>query len=405
MTSAQAKTLLLAFIVTAFAGSLISFPEISLEASIRGLNMWWEIVFPSLLPFFIVSEMMIGLGVVSFIGFLLEPLMRPLFKVPGAGGFVWAMAMASGFPSGAKLTARLRQSGKLTQIEAERLVCFTNSSNPLFIVGAVAVGFFHDPQLGLLLAVAHYGGNLLVGLTMRLYHPKQEITPASASSFSLSSAFAAMHEAREEDGRPVGKLMGDAVISSIHTLLMIGGFIILFSVLNKVLFYLNVTSVLAAGAAAVLSLVNLPSELSVPFIAGVFEITLGSQMISQIDTADLLQQVIVVSFVLAFSGLSVHAQVASILAETDIRFRPFLTARLLHGLYSAGLAFLLWKPIYEPAFHSEDTEPVISLPHAASSLWERVLENLQHIGPVVTISMLMIYIVIYVADNKQKYKS
>ena len=66
--------------------------------------MWWEIVFPSLLPFFIVSEMLIGFGVVKFIGVLLEPFMRPLFKVPGVGGFVWAMGMASGFPAGAKFT-------------------------------------------------------------------------------------------------------------------------------------------------------------------------------------------------------------------------------------------------------------------------------------------------------------
>ena len=33
--------------------------------------------------------------------------MRPLFRVPGVGGFVWAMGMASGFPAGAKFTARL----------------------------------------------------------------------------------------------------------------------------------------------------------------------------------------------------------------------------------------------------------------------------------------------------------
>lgn len=92
--------------------------------------------------FFIVSEILIGFGVVHFLGVLLEPFMRPLFKVPGIGGFVWAMGMASGYPAGAKLTARLRQQQQLSAIEAERLVSFTNSSNPLFIFGAISVGFF-----------------------------------------------------------------------------------------------------------------------------------------------------------------------------------------------------------------------------------------------------------------------
>ncbi|KAB7707954.1 sporulation integral membrane protein YlbJ [Bacillus aerolatus] len=400
MTSTQAKTILLAVSVTAFASSLIIFPEISFEASIRGLNMWWEIVFPSLLPFFIVSEMMIGLGVVNFIGILLEPFMRPLFKVPGAGGFVWAMAMASGFPSGAKLTARLRQSGELTQIEAERLVSFTNSSNPLFIFGAVSVGFFYDPHLGLLLAAAHYGGNFLVGLTMRFYGLDKEKKVISTSSFSLASAFSAMYEARQQDRRPLGKLMGDAVLSSVQTLLMIGGFIILFSVLNKILFHVKVTSLLAAGAAKLFLLVHLPPELSIPFIAGLFEITLGSQMISQIQQADLMQQVIVVSFVLAFSGLSVHAQVGSILAETDIRFRPFIFARFLHGLYAAFFTFLLWKPVYEQSISQKGAQPAIPVFLFEKTAWDKLLFYLQQIGPLFTICMLAAYVFIYAATKK-----
>ncbi|MFK2824894.1 sporulation integral membrane protein YlbJ [Bacillus sp. B190/17] len=401
MTSTQAKTILLAISVTAFASSLIIFPDISFEASIRGLNMWWEIVFPSLLPFFIVSEMLIGLGVVNFIGILLEPFMRPLFRVPGAGGFVWAMAMASGFPSGAKLTARLRQNGKLTQIEAERLVCFTNSSNPLFIFGAVSVGFFYNPHLGLLLAAAHYGGNFLVGLTMRFYGSTKAEKTAAHSSFSFTSAFAAMHEARNEDRRPLGKLMGDAVLSSVHTLLMIGGFIILFSVLNKILFHTHITSFLSAAAAKLFSFIHLPPELSTPLIAGLFEITLGSQMVSQAEQAGLMYQVIVVSFILAFSGLSVHAQVSSILADTDIRFRQFLFARFLHGLYAALLTPLLWKPIYEQSSTPENVQPSVPVFLYEKEMWEKWLLYLQKVGPLFTICILIAYLFFYAAAKKE----
>ncbi len=136
--------------------------------------MWWEVVFPSLLPFFILSELLIGFGIVKFVGLLLEPFMRPIFRVPGVGGFVLAMGMASGNPAGAKLTARARQDKQISRVEAERLVSFTNSSNPLFIFAAVAVGFFHNASLGILLASAHYLGNIAVGLTMRSYGRKEE---------------------------------------------------------------------------------------------------------------------------------------------------------------------------------------------------------------------------------------
>lgn len=106
------KTGFLAGAAIVLACALMLFPKEALDASTRGLEMWWHVVFPSLLPFFIVSELLIGFGVVSFIGVLLEPLMRPLFSVPGIGGFVWAMGLASGNPAGAKLAVRMRQQKK-----------------------------------------------------------------------------------------------------------------------------------------------------------------------------------------------------------------------------------------------------------------------------------------------------
>jgi sporulation integral membrane protein YlbJ len=391
------KTLFLAAAVTLMAVSLISFPQQSFDASIRGLNMWWEIVFPSLLPFFIVSEMLIGFGVVRFIGVLLEPLMRPLFKVPGVGGFVWAMGMASGFPAGAKLTARMRQEGQLTKIEAERLVSFTNSSNPLFIFGAVSVGFFYNVQLGVILALAHYLGNISVGLIMRFYGRNEEESTSTDKDRNLSirEAFAALHRTRIKDNRPIGKLLGDAVMSSIQTLLMIGGFIILFSVINKLLFHLHITGFLAEFIELMLVMLGMTDMLSLPFISGLFEITLGSQMTSQVQDATLLHQAVITSFILAFSGFSVQAQVASILAQTDIRFKPFFFARIIHGIFAAFYAFILWNPVYERFFKDgqpSNAMPVMEYLTSEGSRMAEVYSLLVTVGPLITIGSLLIYI-------------
>ncbi|MCM3572893.1 sporulation integral membrane protein YlbJ [Mesobacillus subterraneus] len=396
MLKSRMKTLFLAASVTLLAASLISFPQQSFDASIRGLNMWWEIVFPSLLPFFIVSEMLIGFGVVRFIGVLLEPLMRPLFKVPGVGGFVWAMGMASGFPAGAKLTARMRQEGQLSKIEAERLVSFTNSSNPLFIFGAVSVGFFYNVQLGVILALAHYLGNISVGLVMRFYGRDEEnATKEKGRNLTIRDAFAALHRTRIKDNRPIGKLLGDAVMSSIQTLLMIGGFIILFSVINKLLFHLHITAFLAEFLEMLLVMLGMTESLSLPFISGLFEITLGSQMTSQIQEATLMHQAVITSFILAFSGFSVQAQVASILAQTDIRFKPFFFARILHGIFAAFYAFILWKPVYERYF--EDGQPSNALPvmEYLTSEGSRLADAhnmLTTAGPLITIASLLVYV-------------
>ncbi|MBY0120816.1 sporulation integral membrane protein YlbJ [Bacillus sp. S/N-304-OC-R1] len=393
MLRSKIKTIILALSVTLMALSLISFPQESVDASIRGLNMWWEIVFPSLLPFFIVSEMLIGFGVVRFIGVLLEPLMRPLFRVPGVGGFVWAMGMASGFPAGAKLTARLRQEGQISKTEAERLVSFTNCSNPLFIFGAVSVGFFHNAKLGIILALAHYLGNFTVGLIMRFYGRNNEDTNKEKHGKpSIRYALSILHRTRLNDNRPIGKLLGDAVMSSISTLLMIGGFIILFSVINKLLYHLGITSFLASGLEVLLTGFGLPAELSTPFISGIFEITLGSQLTSQVQEATLMQQAVITSFILAFSGFSVQAQVASILAQTDIDFKPFFIARIFHGFFAAAYAAILWNPIFERFYNTEQPSNAVPVVLLGEGTWfQKWFTIISDAGPLITIFALLSY--------------
>lgn len=396
MFRSKIKTIILSISAIILAGSMIAYPKESFEASIRGLNMWWEIVFPSLLPFFIVSEMLIGFGVVKFIGVLLEPFMRPLFKVPGVGGFVWAMGMASGFPAGAKLTTRLRQEGQLTQIEAERLVSFTNSSNPLFIFGAVSVGFFHNPHLGVILALAHYMGNICVGLIMRFYGKETPVKEKDKQGeFILRTALSALHRTRLNDKRPIGKLLGDAVNSSIQTLLMVGGFIILFSVINKLLFHLHITAALAKGFDLILSSLSLPDMLSIPFISGLFEITMGSDLTSRVQEATLLQQAIITSFILGFSGFSVQAQVASILAQSDIRFKPFFFARIAQGIFASSFALILWKPIYIRFYQTERPSNAIPVSFFEEGTWLHTFYNrLLEAGPLITIFSLTLYVLL-----------
>ncbi|KAA9025986.1 sporulation integral membrane protein YlbJ [Niallia endozanthoxylica] len=396
MFRSKLKTIFLASAALFMAFSLIAFPQEAVSASLRGLDMWLQIVFPSLLPFFIVSEMLIGFGVVKFIGILLEPFMRPLFRVPGVGGFALAMGMASGYPAGAKLTARLRQEGQITKTEAERLVSFTNSSNPLFIFGAVSVGFFHNAKLGIILALAHYLGNLTVGLIMRFYGNRESKREQEKKQISIRVALSELHRTRIKDNRPIGKLLGDAVMSSVQTLLMIGGFIILFSVINKLLFHLHITAFFAEAFEIVLLIFHFPAELSIPFFSGLFEITLGSQLISLIQEATLMEQAIVTSLILGFCGFSVQAQVASILAQTDIDFKPFFFARIIHGLFAAFYTLILWGPVYERI--NENEQPSNTLPvsflHEDSPFYTN-MASWAELGSVITIAMLALYVVIY----------
>ncbi|KWX77544.1 hypothetical protein AMQ84_12405 [Paenibacillus riograndensis] len=332
---------------------MIMNPAGSLDAALRGLSVWWDVLFPSLFPFFVISEMMLGFGVVHLFGALLDPLMRPLFNIPGSGGFVAAMGYVSGYPVGARLTAKLREQGLLNRVEGERLVAFTTSSDPIFLLGAVSVGFFHDASLGLILALAHYGGGLIVGLLMS-FHGRQKSQPSGPPPKAplperagrLRLALSSMAEARRRDGRSVGELLKGAAQSSLQLIIVVGGLVVFFNVLMEMMDRAGIMSALFSFTGRLLSLAGFPAELSTALVSGLFEVTLGTRSAGAAAASVPLEfKAAAAAWVLSWGGLSVHAQVASILNGTGLRYLPFLTARLIHAFLSAGLVLLLWKPV------------------------------------------------------------
>jgi len=98
------------------------------------------------------------------------------------------------------------------------------------------------------------------------------------------------------------------------------------------------------------------------------------------------------SFILAFGGFSVQAQVASILAEANIRFQPFFIARLMHGVFAALFTYLLWKPLYVQTASGEPDSIPTFLPIPPDNAWDEVWQLLQQYGPLVTLLFLCLYI-------------
>ncbi len=328
--------------------AIVAYPDAAFEASVEGLRVWWQIVFPALLPFFIAAEVLMALGVVHFLGVLLEPLMRPLFDVPGVGAFAFAMGLTGGYPIGARIAASLRRQGLCNQVEAERLVSFTNTADPLFMAGAVAVGMFRLAPLALTICAGHYISAVIVGVLLRLHGGPQIKRDMSGSGRRnlLARALAELHRARQNDGRPFGQLFGDSVRDSVNNMLLIGGFIMMFSVIIRALTVAGVTRLVATPIALALEPLGVEPSLVPPFVSGFFEITLGTELASR-AAAPLTQRVMAASAIIAWSGLSVFAQVTAMCAGTDIRMTPYLASRIVQAVASALITLILMTPAGE----------------------------------------------------------
>jgi sporulation integral membrane protein YlbJ len=257
---------------------LIVFSEHGYHATVGALKLFFEVVFPSLLPFFILSDVLLSTGMVHYLGVWFEPLMRPIFNVPGVGSFVFSMGLAAGYPMDAVLTAKFRKQDLCTKTEGERLLAFSNSADPLFIFGAVAVGMFGQPALGAVLAMAHYASVLMVGLTFRFYKRK-EAPPRKEGTVAWGihrRAADAMLRGRAEDGRTMGKVLNEAISDSVGTLFMIMCFMVLFAVLIRVLTATGLMTILEVPFGALLHLLGMSPHLVSAAIQGFFEIDLGS---------------------------------------------------------------------------------------------------------------------------------
>ncbi len=397
------NTYLTVLVVLFFVLTIVLFPDETVKAAYDGLTTWLTIVLPALLPFFIGSELLIGLGVVKFIGVLLEPLMRPLFNVPGEGSFAFAMSITSGYPVGAKIISKLRLEKSISLNEAQRLISFCSTSGPLFIMGAVGVGMFQSTEIGFFLAFIHYLSAICVGLIFAFYKrtPSKVMSVSKPEKNRIREAFRQLARSRRENP-PFGILMGNAVRESFNTILMVGGFIIMFSVIINILSEIGVIEVASHFFHFILRPLNLSFALIKSLMVGFFEITIGSKMVVESVQSTLLSKIAVVAFIIAWSGFSIHAQCISLISVTDINNRLYLLSKLMHGIFSASLVYLLY-PLFSN--YIEFSSPVFR--HQYSAFYPNQILNVFKFSielfVIIVISLLLFSITISLLLSIKQY--
>jgi nucleoside recognition membrane protein YjiH len=187
--------------------------------------------------------------------------------------------------------------------------------------------------------------SFLVGVIFRFYGRNRDLPhrrEKSAGGNILLKAFRALYNARKEDGRSPGNLLGESVKSSMNTILLIGGFIILFSVFIRILSVVGVTEIMIDFFETALLLIGFSPNLAPSAVSGLLEIDIGTLAVSQAD-APLAQKVAFAGAIIAWSGLSVHGQVASIVIESGIRMTPYIVARFLHAVIAGFLTLFLFE--------------------------------------------------------------
>lgn len=351
------KKNLLTTIFTLFLILLVIFSKTNLFAAQNGLTLWAKNVIPSLFPFFIATELLNYTNLPYYLGKLTNKFMRPLFNIPGEGSYAFIMGIISGYPVGAKIVNKFVEEGTCTKSEAERMLAFTNNSGPLFIIGTVGISLFGDTKIGIILFITHILACLTVGLIFGFVskrfnnHSYNKIYTKTECSLQSDSKIRANNCCSKKSNQlyrnssistnykvsDLGTILSQSINNAISTILLIGGFIVLFSIIISIFNNLK----LIDYASNFLRYINIPPEYGKCILTGLLELTNGVNLTSSLHTKQMSIQIIICAFLLGFAGFSIFLQIFSIAAKNNLSMRPYFLGKTMQGIIAAFYTFVI----------------------------------------------------------------
>jgi len=325
-------------------------PSISVGAAKKGVELWFTTVLPSLLPFFIFTDMLVKNGAYDQAERVLGRPVRFLMGTPGAAAFVFVTSVISGYPAGARVIGEMRRKGEITDVEAADMLSFCSTSGPLFIVGAVGTGMLGSAAAGYILLISHYLSAIITGLFFaensvlnRLVYGKSIGSYRRAGRImteSTTDPYRSKDPYRSD--KSITTVMAEAISSSFSTLFVIGGFIVIFSILTEyICHYLPIIIENISGIGYEESLGISVDEtggfvtMLVTAAAGMLEMTVGCSRICGLQGISAVLMTVICSFFISFGGLSVAMQTMSMLKGTDIKMMDQMRIKLFQGTVSA----------------------------------------------------------------------
>ncbi|MFC5532383.1 nucleoside recognition domain-containing protein [Cohnella yongneupensis] len=316
-----------AFLVVA---GIVYSPGDAFRASLSGLQIWWQNVFPGLLPPLMLADLLAASGLLHGLATLAEPLTRGLFRLPGTSGWAIAFGWSAGIPAGAKEAARLKERGMLQDGDVDTVLLVSHLPNPFLVILVIGCGFLHSAALGWSIALGLWLSAILSGmLWARIAKPRSPKLPSSPvrePRALLRRAFRAAADARHDDGRPFGKQLADSVSHTIATLMAIGGLMMMSAVVIRLITYWIPGSDLWIA------------------LPGLYEMHLGAyeSSRSELFEAAPVYAAALLSAALAWSGWSGLLQArAAFGAASKFPWARVIAGRLLHG----ATALLITYPI------------------------------------------------------------
>lgn len=182
---------------------------------------------------------------------------------------------------------------------------------------------YNNKSLGYKLLLVHILSSIIVGILFRFWkYSKSESSKKSVTFMSNNSLIKLSN---------LGEILTDAIKTSISSLLLICGFIVIFSIIVSMLEQTNIFDIFTN----LFNLLNIPPDASKSILTGIIEMTNGINLSCKISSDFSVLSIMITSFLLGFGGLSIMMQIYSIISKESISIKPYFYGKVLQGLLSS----------------------------------------------------------------------
>lgn len=300
---------MLPFFLILFFLFMLGFPDTIFQGASTGLTLWFETVFPTLFPFFIINSLLLHTGTIYKFSHILSPVFQPLFRISDCASYAVLCGFFCGTPVGAKVIVDLVTEKKISKKEGEYLLSFCNNTSPGFIVGFIFERSLGVPEL------AYISLGLL-------------FVSAIISSFLFRIMFYSdirINTSRLEEYKPPSHFttgLDESIWESMETILKIGGYIIMFCV---ILFALEMFPVEHFIWNSVL----------LPFL----ELTNGVRILAA-QTLSFTTKYVLLMSLASFGGLCAAFQTRCIIQKAGFSFIQYIKEKLITAMVTSLLSLI-----------------------------------------------------------------
>lgn len=295
---------------------LLQHPVQALKASRSGMNLWLNTLLPTLLPFIILTGILLHTEGIEKLFSPAKKIWKTVFGLSPCGAYAFLMGILCGYPMGAKLTSDLYNCKKISKREAHYLLTFSNNASPAFITSYLAHTCLNNrTDTGLILQIL-FLSNLMCMLFFRFAVYKNHTI---SQEFITTPAF---HTKKETSSAASAVTIIDvSIMNGFETITRLGGYILLFSILSACIsYYWPLTTflkILTLGIAEITTGLSVLAASGLPFrIRFLYSMMLTS-----------------------FGGLCILAQTKSVLRNLSIL--PYLAAKCLNTVLTGILILFI----------------------------------------------------------------